>query len=450
MPSHHLSSAAEWRIKSTQPSKVLSSTFEGEQFLFINSEGSSLVFVYRMISYTEPEFYQVLPAGVGPEGGLAIPNRGLYIVASHIDSRSTGVRSSINIYHYGSKWKKYPTLVSANRSKGSTKGSTKGSKSGTGTPIPFSSLSGLAAEIRDRKSYHIYSVEDSFFNKNRIFTIDSSSYPAVIEKETRILDSQNLLINVTTYGNFSSEVRRTLVNSDKTVNLDLEGIAVASDGGFWVVSEGAGNVGDASTSLNLLIKLDKLGVIRNVTALPNSVNDIQVRYGFEGVAEGTGNYTGNVLVIFQRAWGSELNNRLGWYNVSSGQWKFFYYQVDVLPTVRNSGWVGLTDVAPLCDAEFLIMEGDNQAGPDAQVKRLYKIDLENLTEYSIVNKTLVYDLLPPLQKTQGLVLGNWEGVALNARGSLYIVNDNGGIDRSPSEMQMFLVTEGGSLKSQCY
>ncbi len=420
------------------------STFEGEQFLFVNSEGSSLVFVYKMISYTEPEFYQVLPAGVGPEGGLAIPNRGLYIVASHIDSRPTGVRSSINIYHYGSKWTKYPTLVSANRSKDSKKGSK------SGTPIPFSSLSGLAAEIRDRKSHQIYSVEDSFFNKSRIFTIDSSSYPAVIEKETRILDSQNLLINVTTYGNFSSEVRRALVNSDKTVNLDLEGIAVASDGGFWVVSEGAGNVGDSSTSLNLLIKLDKLGVIQNVTALPDSVNDIQVSHGFEGVAEGTGNYTGNVLVIFQRAWGSELNNRLGWYNVSSGQWKFFFYQVDVLPTVRNSGFVGLSDVAPLCDAKFLILEGDNQAGPDAQVKRLYKIDLANLTEYSIVSKTLVYDLLPPLEKTKGLVLGNWEGVALNARGSLYIVNDNGGIDSSPSEMQMFLVAEGGNLKSQCY
>jgi hypothetical protein len=200
----------------------------------------------------------------------------------------------------------------------------------------------------------------------------------------------------------------------------------------------------------LLIKIDKLGVIQNVTTLPDSVNDIQMRNGFTGVAEGTGNFTGNVLVIFQRAWGSELKNRLGWYNVSSGHWKFFFYQVDALPNIRNSGWVGLSDVAPLCDASFLILEDDNQAGPDAQVKRLYKIELGNLTEYSTVDKTLVYDLLPQMEKTRGLVLGKWEGVAINARGSVYVVNDNGGIDSLPSETQMFLVAEGGRLKAQCY
>ncbi len=68
--------------------------------------------------------------------------------------------------------------------------------------------------------------------------------------------------------------------------------------------------------------------------------------------------------------------------------------------------------------------------PDAQVKRLYKIDSANLTEYSIVNKALVYDLLPPLEKTQGLVLGNLEGVAHNSYGIFYIVNDNGGVSCS--------------------
>ncbi len=421
--------------------------------MFLNSKGSSVVFVYNMKSETELEFKQFLPAGAGLEGGLAIPKRDLYVVASEIDSRSTGVRSSITIYEYGLKLAKYPTLVSANRGKGISKG---GKKPTTSTPIPFSALSGLAAETRDYKSNKLYSIEDSFFKSSRVFIIDVSSYPAVIEKETRILDSLNVLINVPTYGTgdaeFSAADRSALVNSDMTVNLDLEGIAVAADGGFWVASEGAGTVGNSSspiTSLNFLIKLNNAGEIQNVTTLPDSVNDIQTDYGFQGVAEGTGDYASNVLVIFQRAWGTEVNNRLGWYNITSGQWTFFFYEVDVLPTVRNSGWVGLSDVAPLCNASFLILECDNQAGPDAQIKRLYKIDLANVTENSTVNKTLVYDLIPTLEMSSGLILKKWESVAITARGDIYILNDNDGIDGAPSEMQLTLVEEGSSLKSRC-
>jgi hypothetical protein len=409
----------------------------------VNSERSSLVFVYKMINSTYPVFHQVLPAGTGPEGGLAIPTRGLYVVASEVDSRSTGVRSSISIYQYGSSSAKYPTLVSKDRTN-------------IATPIPFSALSGLAAETRDSNSNKLYSIEDSFFIKSRFFTIDVSKYPAVIESETRILDSQDILINVPTNSNFDAAERSALVNSDdKTVNLDLEGIAVAADGGFWVVSEGAGTVGDASrpiTSLNFLIKLSQTGVIQNVITLPDVLNDIQVRYGFEGVAEGTGGYAGNVLVIFQRAWGTEADTRLGWYNVATKTWKFFFYKLDVLPTVRNSGWVGLSDVAPICDASFLVLERDNQAGPDAQIKRLYKIDLANVAENSVVTKTLAYDLLPTLQKVSGLVPEKWEGVALNSRGDIYIVNDNDGIDGLPSEMQLTLVqkgSKGNNLKSSC-
>ena len=35
-----------------------------------------------------------------------------------------------------------------------------------------------------------------------------------------------------------------IINADKTVNIDPEGIAVAAEGGFWLVSEGSGTVGD--------------------------------------------------------------------------------------------------------------------------------------------------------------------------------------------------------------
>jgi len=58
-----------------------------------------------------------------------------------------------------------------------------------------------------------------------------------------------------------------LVMSMSRVNLDPEGIAVASDGGFWIASEGAGTVNDAKypvTNPNMILKVDTAGVIQQV------------------------------------------------------------------------------------------------------------------------------------------------------------------------------------------
>ena len=38
---------------------------------------------------------------------------------------------------------------------------------------------------------------------------------------------------------------------------------------------------------------------------------IQVRFGFEGRAEGSDDFANKVVVTFQRAWGGEDNPRLG-------------------------------------------------------------------------------------------------------------------------------------------
>lgn len=43
-----------------------------------------------------------------------------------------------------------------------------------------------------------------------------------------------------------------MINADKTVNVDLEGIAASASGGFWLVSEGSGTIGDASRPINSL------------------------------------------------------------------------------------------------------------------------------------------------------------------------------------------------------
>jgi uncharacterized protein YjiK len=36
-----------------------------------------------------------------------------------------------------------------------------------------------------------------------------------------------------------------MINSDKTVNIDPEGIALDDDGYFWIASEGSGSYGSA-------------------------------------------------------------------------------------------------------------------------------------------------------------------------------------------------------------
>mmetsp|Transcript_6657 Transcript_6657/g.9662 ORF Transcript_6657/g.9662 Transcript_6657/m.9662 type:complete len:782 (+) Transcript_6657:73-2418(+) len=423
--------------KGNEPENVAVAIFDGIKYLFVNSERSSVVFVYRMESPTTPIFHQILPTGTGPEGGVTIPFRGLYIVASEVDSRSTGVRSSIAIFKYGYRAPEYPTLASFDRGD-------------TGTPIPFAALSSLAAETRDvTNSHYLYSTEDSFFKKNRIFKIDKSLKPPKITSEQLVQDTNDILANVSPQGQFSAEDLAALINPDKTVNLDLEGIAVAWPDGFWLAHEGAGTFDDSGKpvlSLNFLLKVSAAGVIQKVVTLPEELNNIQVRYGFEGVAEGTGPFAGNVCVIFQRAWGTESNPRIGWYNVANDEWKFFFYPLDTEPAPRNEGWVGLSDVAPLKEAQFFILERDNQAGPDALIKRVYKIDLSDAVENEVLTKIPILDLLPALKKAKGLVPEKMEGLAVTAKNEIFVLNDNDGVDSVPSETRLTLVKKGFSKK----
>lgn len=60
-----------------------------------------------------------------------------------------------------------------------------------------------------------------------------------------------------------------------------------------------------------------------------------------------------------QAWTNETNPRLGLYNTNDDQWKFVYYPLDS-PESTNGGWVGLSDIAPVGNGNFLILERDNQ------------------------------------------------------------------------------------------
>ncbi|WP_317929045.1 esterase-like activity of phytase family protein [Halioxenophilus sp. WMMB6] len=419
--------------KGNEPENAEFGVFGSERFLFVNSERSSLVFVYDVADFTKPAYKQTLPAALGPEGVVSIPSRNLLVAASEEDARGDKFRGSLNIYRYGTQPASYPTLYSTERE--------------DGTPIPWSAMSGLAADPLSPNT--LYSIEDSFYGKSRIFTIDTSSKPALLTHETRISDAKDVFAGISTVALMDPSVSdddptradvfdeadlALLINDDKTINVDPEGIAVASDGGFWVASEGSGTVGDAGrpvNSLNFIFKTDAYGVIESVITLPAAVSDNQLRFGFEGVAE----YNGAVYVAFQRVWPGDSAVRIGVYNIAGASWSFLNYTLDA-PESQNGGWVGLSDLTSLDDGQFMVVERDNQAGPDAAIKRLYRFDVTGLVDGDTVTKTLVRDLIPDLAKAGGLIAEKIEGMALSADGDVWIINDNDGVDDNSGETQL--------------
>jgi len=406
--------------------------FGGDAFLFVNSERSSVTFVYDVNDPANPQLKQILPAALGPEGALAIPSRNLLVTASEEDSRGDAFRGGLNIYRYGTTPPSYPTIASVDRV--------------DGTPIPWSAMSGLAAD--NSVDYLMYAIEDSYYGANRIFTLDIRTRPVALTEEITLLDSNGVFAAIATddVGNpdevFDSGDLAALINADNSVNIDPEGIAQASDGGFWVASEGSGSQpayepGRPITSLNFIFKTDASGVIEDVITLPDAVNAGQRRFGFEGIAE----YDGAAYVAFQRTW-SELGDaagtvRIGVYDVTAGTWSFLFYTLDA-PESPNGGWVGLSDITSLGNGEFLVVERDNQAGPDARIKRLYRIDVTGLADGDPVSKTLVRDLLADgdLTAPNGFVPEKIEGSAVTLSGDVWVVNDNDGVDDNSGETQL--------------
>jgi hypothetical protein len=412
--------------KGSEPENVAFGRFGSTDYLFVAAERSSVVAVYDMSQATTPVYKQALPGALSPEGLVTIPSRGLIISASEVDDRSLPARAALNIYGYQKATANYPTLQSADRS--------------DGTPIPWAAMSGLVAASSGNT---VYAVDDSFFRANRIFTIDVGVTPAVIRSELRITDANDVLRNFgatlpTAADNqaFDQADVNAMINSDKTVNLDPEGISLASAGGFWIASEGAGSktayeTGRNITSANLLLRVLPTGVIAEVVALPDAVNALQARFGFEGVAESDG----KLVVAMQRPWLGETQPRIAVFDLTARTWQFHFYPLD--PAVSpNGGWVGLSEITALGNNRFLVVERDNQAGPDARVKRLYRIDLTGVADGASLSKTLIRDLMPDLRATKGPVLEKIEGLAALTSGDVMFVTDNDGVNDNSGETQL--------------
>lgn len=103
------------------------------------------------------------------------------------------------------------------------------------------------------------------------------------------------------------------------------------------------------------------------------------------------------------------------------------------------GWVGLSDIVSVGGGKFLLVERDNQGGPDAAIKRIYSVSLgilSDIVEGQVLTKTLVQDVLSVVSTAiGGLALEKIEGIAV-LDGNIWINNDNDGLSNNSGESRL--------------
>lgn len=381
--------------KGIEPEGAEVATFGDETLIFIAAERASTVAVYRDTA-GGPEFLQLLPSGVGPEGLVAIPARNLLVTANEADLVEDGLaRSHVMIYERAEGAAAYPMIVSADDA--------------NGAPIGWGAMSGLASD--PSVAGRLYAVSDSVYrNAPAIFTIDATQTPALI-------------------------TARTVVTRDgyPAQKLDLEGVASDGQGGFWLASEGRTD----RLTPHAILRVDAKGAIKQEIGFPPELLEGEKRFGLEGITV-VGEGDDMMLVgAIQREWGTDAKGqvKLVAYKPASKEWSAVRYPLEPAET----GWMGLSEITAH-DGKLYILERDNLIGSLARIKRLYSVDLATFApaaldgDLPLVEKTLVRDLLPDLQTaTNGYVVDKVEGFAIDAGGMAYVITDNDGVDDSPGE-----------------
>ncbi|MGB3408105.1 MAG: esterase-like activity of phytase family protein [Jannaschia sp.] len=378
--------------KGVEPESVTFAEVNGTPMVFVGAERASIVGVYDVTDPTEPVLTQLLPSGVGPEGYAFIAERNLLISANEGDlGEDGGARAHVMIYEFQDGDVVYPHITSA----------------GTDTLLGWGALSGLVAD-----GDVLYAVSDSFYGlQPRIFTIDPTVTPARI---TGAID--------VTRGGYPAQ------------KLDLEGIALDGDGGFWLASEGRTD----TLTPHALYHVGADGEIEDEIAFPAELLAVETRFGMEGVTR-----SGDTLwIAIQREWGDDAKGmvKLVSYNLESEEWGAVHYPLETPET----GWIGLSEIVAH-DGYLYILERDNQLGQTARTKLITRVALDGLMpaplggELPVVTKEFVRDLLGDLTATGGYVLDKVEGLAITDAGRAFVVTDNDGVDDHSGETLFFEV-----------
>ena len=85
--------------KGVEPESVTFAEFDGTPYVFVGAERASVVGVYDVTNPAAPVLTQLLSSGVGPEGYVTIPERGLLVSANEKDLiEDKGARAHVMIY----------------------------------------------------------------------------------------------------------------------------------------------------------------------------------------------------------------------------------------------------------------------------------------------------------------------------------------------------------------
>ena len=379
--------------KGVEPEGLETAPIDGVNYIFVSEERSSLVAVLKDAGAgAEPEYLQSLPSGISPEGLVAIPSRKLLATANELDlGADGGTRSHVMLYQLEDALPAYPQVIS--------------DLDADGHPIGWVALSGAVADAE--KPGILYAVSDSFLSAQpSIYTVDATAMPAHITAKT-----------VVTRG------------GDAAQKLDLEGITLDGDGGFWLASEGRSD----RLTPHALLHVDAEGKIVEEVAFPEALLPSEIRFGSDGVAK-----IGETLwVAIQREWKDDpagMVKLLG-YDTKEKKWSAVHYPLEA---PAEGAWNGLSEITAHGDYVYLI-ERDNQVGSRATLKKIFRVAIADLkgaeigTELPVVKKEEVRDLLADLAMNNGFVAEKVESFAIDAAGTGFVITDNDGVSDNSGE-----------------
>ena len=380
--------------KGVEPEGMEVANFGGVPMMFLLAERASVIGVYDMSNPAAPALAQLLPSGISPEGAMAVPARNLLVTANEFDGREDGAAPAhVMIYEYQNAPAVYPHLTSA----------------GMDELTGWGAISGQVMA----EDGTIYAISDSFYAiQPTIFHIDVSQTPA------RIVDT--------------IRVKR---EGQPAQLMDMEGIALDGNGGFWIASEGRSD----RLVPHAIYHVRANGEIRQSIALPNELLAVETRFGFEGITR-----VGDMLYMaVQRPWRDDPDNHakvLG-YNLEAKEWSVIHYPL----TVPATGWVGLSEIVAHGD-HLYFLERDNQLAGAAVTKLITRVPLSAMDGMvalgetpAVLAKETVVDLIPYLTSTGGYVLDKVEGLAIAADGTMWVSTDNDGVDDHSGETMFFAI-----------
>ena len=381
--------------KGVEPEGMEFATFGGVPMMFLLAERSSIVGVYDMSNPAQPVLAQLLPSGISPEGAIAIPSRNILATANEYDARGDGgAPAHVMIYEYQNAPAVYPHLTSA----------------GMDELTGWGAISGQVMA----EDGTLYAVADSFYAMQpTIFHIDVSQTPA------RVVDA----IRVTREG-------------QPAQLMDMEGIALDGEGGFWVASEGRSD----RLVPHAIYHIGADGAIEDYIALPNELLAVEQRFAFEGITR----VDDMLYMAVQREWRDDPENHvkvLG-YNLETEAWSVAHYPL----TEASTGWVGLSEIVAHGD-DLYFLERDNQLGDAAVTKLITRVSMDQMAGMvalgetpPVLTKEIVVDLLPYLTSTGGFVLDKVEGLAIAEDGTMWVSTDNDGVDDHSGETMLFAIS----------